>query len=204
MTRTRVQRLTAISLSGGVTLALLGSTSAWAGDAEATGNASATDHSQSLTATPDSDPTIGDISGSTTNAGGAAANSGTSGGEGVDIMTGNAKAGGNQSTSKMDQAATSSGKGGGTTVIGAHAFLLNAGGAYADTGFDDGGEVRTGNASAWGNQSDSAVGQKIVVVDEDGQLRLVDQRVALENLGAAVAETGFNIATGDDSTNDPA
>jgi hypothetical protein len=202
--RTRVQRLAAISLTGGVALTLIGSTSAWAGDADATGNSSASDSSQSLNATPGSDATIGDIGGTTTNVGGGVANSGTSGGEGAVVKTGNAKAGGNQSTSKMDQSVTSSGKGGGTSVIGAHAFLLNAGGAYADTGFNTGDSVESGNATAWGNKSTSSVGQWVVVEDEDGQLRLVDQQTAVTNLGAAIAETGWNVATGDDSTNDPA
>ena len=212
--------LAAITLCGGAALSLLTPAVALAGDADSRGNQSSTDHAQQLTATPGSDPTIGSLEAGSANAGGAATNAGANTATGnsgenesettndeqlnadsagnesegsVASSTGNAKASGNTSTAKLRQGAVSSGTGGGLTLIGQHAFILSAGGAYADTGFNDGDDNHSGDATAWGNASDTTVGQQVIVEDEDGSLRLVDQAAAVLNLGLAVAETGLNV-----------
>ena len=191
--RTRAQRLTAISLTGGAVLSLLAAPPALAGDAESTGNSSSTDHSQTLTATPGSDPTVADVGGGTSNSGVAAANTGAVGGEGITVEPGDAHSAGNESSSRLDQSTRSSASGGGISVFRQRAFILNGGAAVADTGFSAGGGITTGNAWALGNSSRTSVSQWAVTDDTDGALRLIDQRIAVANLGAAVAETGFNV-----------
>ncbi len=227
----RASKLAAIALSGGAAISLLTPAAAFAGDAESTGNRSSTDHGQQLTATPGSDPTVGGLDAGEANTGGAVASAGNNTATGnsdentseTDIAdndeqinsdsaenesegsvansTGNARAAGNDSTATLRQGAVSSGKGGGLTLIGQHAFILSAGGAYAGTGFNDGDANHSGDATAWGNASDTLVGQQVVVEDEDGALRLVDQADAVLNLGLAVAETGFNVGDAIDSGN---
>jgi hypothetical protein len=224
----RASKLAAIALSGGAVVSLLTPAVALAGDADSTGNSATTDHGQSLTATPGSDPTIGAQDAGEANAGAAGANAGGNSGTGnsdenesetentdqinadsaenesegsVANTSGNAKAAGNQSTSQLRQDAVSSGKGGGLTLIGQHAFILSAGGAYADTGWNDGDDTHSGDATAWGNASATRVGQQVIVEDEDGTLRLVDQADAVANLGAAVALTGFDVGDAIDTGN---
>jgi hypothetical protein len=224
----RTPKLAALTLSAGAALIVLTPAAAFAGDADSTGNQATTDHGQSLTATPGSDPTIGAQDAGEANAGAAGANAGGNSGTGnsdenesdtentdqinadsaenesegsVANTSGNAKAAGNQSTSQLRQDAVSSGKGGGLTLIGQHAFILSAGGAYADTGWNDGDDTHSGDANAWGNASATRVGQQVIVEDEDGTLRLVDQADAVANLGAAVALTGFNVGDAIDTGN---
>lgn len=216
----RATKLAAISLTGGAAISLLSPAAAFAGDASSTGNQSSTDHAQSFTATPGSDPSVSTLEGGEVNAGGAAANAGAnratgnSGDNSSDTTndeqlnadsagnesegsaantSGNASAAGNASSARLRQGAVASGTGGGLTLVGQRAFILSAGGAYADTGFNDGDDTHSGDATAWGNASDSAVDQQIVVEDQGGALRLVDQAAAVVNLGLAVAETGVNV-----------
>lgn len=191
--RTRAARLTALALTGGAAITLLGPAAAYAGDAEATGNTSDTDHGQNLTVTPESDPTFTNIGGGVGNNGVGASNTGVVAGEAIEVTTGDASSHGNESTSKLTQSAVSSGTGGGTTVLSQHAFILNGGLALADTGFSSGEGIATGNAQAWGNRSTTEVGQWSTVEDSGGGLRLVHQDSAVANLGLAVAETGFNL-----------
>ncbi len=213
-------KLALASLTIGVPLTVLMPATAVAGDADSIGNRSSTDHGQTLTATPGSDPSIGRLDAGEANGGGAAANAGANRATGnsdentsettnddqlnadsagnesegsVANTSGNAHAAGNASSSHLRQGTVASGTGGGVTLVGQHAFLLSAGGAYADTGFNDGDDTHSGDATAWGNASDSRVGQQVIVRDDDGALRLVDQSSAVLNLGLAAAETGRNV-----------
>ena len=223
----RATKLAAIALTGGAAVTLLSPATAFAGDAGATGNRSSTDHGQSLTATP-GDPSVGSLEAGEANGGAAGANSGVNRATGNsgenDTATdntdqinadsaenesegsaantsGNARAAGNDSSSKLRQDAMVSGTGGGFTLFRQHALILSAGGAYADTGFNDGDATHSGDATSWGNVSDTRVGQKLVVEDADGTLRLVDQGTAVANLGLAVALTGFNVGDSIDTGN---
>lgn len=191
--RSRAARLTALALSGGAAITLLGPAAAYAGDADATGNTSDTDHGQNLTVTPESDPSFTDISGGVSNNGVGSSNTGVVGGEAVNVTTGDASSHGNESSSKLRQAAEISASGGGTSVLSQHGFILNGGLALADTGFNTGEGVATGNATAWGNKSTTDVAQWASIEDEGGALRLVHQDALVANLGLAVAETGFNL-----------
>ena len=199
--RTRAKRMTAISLTGGAALSLLGAPAAFAGDADSTGNSSSTDHTQSLQTEAGSDPSFTAVGGGVSNNGVAASNTGVVAGEAINVQTGNAHSAGNESTSQLDQAARISATGGGTTLLSQHAFILNAGGAYADTGFNAGDGITTGNAWALGNSSHTSVKQWANIADEGGALRLVNQGAAVLNLGAAIAETGFNVGETIDTGN---
>ena len=101
---------------------------------------------------------------------------------------------GNQSKSKLDQAATSSATGGGLTVIGQDAHIGSWGGAFADSGFNSGDGTVSGNADAWGNRSD-----QLDRPDGPGRTtraavtRIVTQEARVRNLGLALAETGQNM-----------
>lgn len=194
----RIAGLAALSMTGGAAVVLLGGGAAHAGDAEAIGNQSGTEGSQTLVVTPDSDPTVADLDATVVNGGGAAANTGVNGSEEVDITTGNASSYGNESDSRYGQSATSSGTGGGLTIIDQDAGIANVGVAVADTGFNDGDAVETGDAVAWGNRSFTEIVQEILVSDASGVVRLIHQAAAVDNLGAALAETGWN--TGGDIT----
>jgi hypothetical protein len=188
----------AATLTGGAALTILWAGAAHAGDAEAVGNTSDTAGNQTLDVTPGADPTVADLDATVVNGGAAGANTGVNGGTEVDITTGHARSSGNESHSQVDQRATSSGSGGGVTVIDQGAGVTNLGVAVADTGFNDGAVIDTGDATAWGNRSWTSVVQRAVVDDTEGVARFVAQAAEVENLGAALAETGWN--TGGDIT----
>ena len=194
----RIAGRAALSVTGGAAVVLLGAATAHAGDAEAVGNTSGTSGNQSLVVTPGADPTIADLDATVVNGGAAGANTGVNSGTEVDITTGNARSAGNESHSSVDQAATSSGTGGGLTVIDQGAGIVNLGLAVADTGFNDGSVIDTGDAQAWGNRSWTSVVQRAVVSDTSGVVRFLSQAASVDNLGAALAETGWN--TGGDIT----
>lgn len=219
-TRKRSTRLAALTLTGGAALTLLTGPAAFAGDADSTGNHSSTDHSQDFTATPGSDPTVADIGGGTANGGASAANAGANRATGnsddnsdavtndeqinidsagnesegeASILPGDATASGNDSATRIQQGVQSSGTGGGLSVFGQHAFVFNFGAALANTGLNEGDAIVTGNADAWGNRSSTDLAQWALVDDTDGALRIVDQDLAVANLGAALAQTGLNL-----------
>lgn len=206
----RNARLVAMSIGGGAALTVLGATAAHAGDADSVGNQSASDQGQTLVVTPGSDPTVAGINGSVGNGGAAVSNSGANravneeADSTQDIQTGNAKSAGNQSHSKLDEAAASSATGGGLTLIDQGARIGNWGGALANTGLNGGGDgLVTGNADAWGNKSWTTIDQSAVVDGNGGGLRILSQAARVANLGFAVANTGANmgdaIATGNAS-----
>lgn len=199
----RGARLIALSAGGGVAITVLGATAAHAGDAESTGNQSDTQGMQTLTVTEGAGPTVGTIGGTVSNGGAAAANTGVNGAEEVDITTGNATSSGNQAQNKLDQAARQSATGGGVTLVDQQARIFSWGGALADTGFNSGAPVSTGDAVAWGSRSSNEVGQDLQIDGDGDALRLAMQRATVGNLGGAYAETGVNqgddITTGDAS-----
>ena len=193
----RGAKLIALSVGGGAAITLLGATAAHAGDAEATGNESATKGAQQLTVTPDAPPTVGGINGTVTNLGAAGANTGVNGTDEDEVQSGDATSSGNRAHNDLGQSAKSSGTGSGLNVIDQGAHLWSVGGAWADTGFNTGAPVSTGQARAWGNDSWSTVHQDLVVEGGDG-IGIGSQRATIGNAGAAWAETGAN--TGDDIT----
>jgi hypothetical protein len=193
----RGARLVALSVGGGAAITLLGATAASAGDAEATGNESATQGAQTLTVTEDAPPTVGGMTGTVTNLGVAGANTGVNGSEEDDVRSGDATSSGNRAHNDLGQSARSSGTGSGLAVLDQGGHLWNAGAAFADTGFNTGAPVGTGWAHAWGNQSSSSLHQDLDSVGGDG-IGVGSQRASIGNAGAAWAETGFN--SGDDIT----
>lgn len=194
----QVAGLAGLSLTGGAALVLLGASAASAGDAEAVGNRSGTSGTQRLEVTPGADPTVGTLDADVVNGGLAGSNTGINGAEEVEITTGNARSSGNESDSAYGQSARSSGRGGGLTVIDQDAGIFNLGAAGADTGVNDGAVIDTGDAVAWGNRSSTAIGQDLLVDDADAIVRVIAQGALVDNLGAALAETGWN--TGGDIT----
>ena len=189
----RVAGFAALTVTGGAAAILLGAGTAHAGDAEAVGNTSGTSGTQRLVVTPGADPTVADLDATAVNGGAAASNTGVNGAEEVEITTGRARSHGNESQSAYDQSATSSASGGGITVIDQGAGLWNLGAAAADTGFNDGAAIATGDADAWGNRSWASIAQSALVADGSGVPRVVGQSATVDNLGAALAETGWNV-----------
>lgn len=206
----RGAKLLALSLGGGAVITLLGATAAHAqdagsqgGNATSTGNQADNDQGQTLLVTPGSDPTVADVHGSVGNAGAAGSNSGANNAVNTDadtedevtqtVQSGNATSAGNQSQSKLHQAATSSATGGGLTVIDQGARIRNWGGALADTGFNSGDGTVSGDADAWGNRSWSSIDQSALVDDASGTTRVLSQSARITNLGLALAETGNNV-----------
>lgn len=193
----RVAGLAALSATGGAAVVLLGAASAHAGDAEAVGNTSDVAGAQALDVAPGAGPTVADLDATVVNGGAAGANTGVNGAEEVEITTGHARSHGNEAQSEYDQSA-SRGAGGGLVVIDQDAGIANLGASWADTGFNDGAAIDTGDAIAWGNRSWSKVGQSAVVLDTGDAVAFVRQAAVTVHLGAALAATGGN--TGGDIT----
>jgi hypothetical protein len=149
---------------------------------------------------PGADPTVASLGAAEGNLGGAVANTGVNSGEGVTIQPGSASSFGNGATTTVGQTAAASATGGGLTLLDQGALALSAGGAYADTGFNDGDAITTGDATAWGARSGNTLLQDADAADTGGTLRLIGQSAGVTNLGLGVAETGVNsggeIATG--------
>ena len=192
----RGAKLVALSVGGGAAITLLGATAAHAGDAEATGNESATQGAQTLTVTKDAPPTVGGMTGTVTNLGAAGANTGVNGTDEDEVQSGDATSSGNRAHNDLGQSAKSSGTGSGVTVLDQGAHLWSMGAAFADTGFNTGAPVSSGQARAWGNDSWSTLHQDLDVEGTSDGARLASQRGTIGNVCAAWAETGFN--TGDD------
>jgi hypothetical protein len=189
----RSAALIALSVGGGAAITVLGAGEASAGDAEANGNQSSSRTGQTLHVAEGSDPSITGLNGATSNVGVAAANTGVNGSEEVEVQTGHARADGNQARNRLGQSASVSGSGGGLVVVDQDAHIRSWGGALADTGFNDGAVIATGNAYSWGNRSWSDLAQDATIDGTSDALRLADQYASIGNLGGAYAETGFNV-----------
>ena len=159
------------------------------GSADATGNVATNATSQSSQASGADDVEIGqDIA--VDNDGEAQANSGQN--SGGDITTGNARAVGNTSETVSDQSAGATG--GGTVDVDQATAVSNDGVGTANTGFNVGAKVVTGNADASGNQARNATGQNADVSGAD-QIE-IGQATGIGNLGNGTANTGQNGVTG--------
>jgi hypothetical protein len=86
------------------------------------------------------------------------------------------------------------------TLLGATAAQAqDAGSAGTDSAGT--GAAQSGDANAVGNQSQTTETQTVTVSGNLGVIQVINQRAAVSNVGAAVANTGGNIAIGNSSNN---
>ena len=120
---------------------------------------------------------------------------------GAPSSTGDAYAWGNDSWSTLNQDLTIDGTGDALRIADQWATIGNMGAAWAETGFNTGDNITSGNATAGGNQSGTTTTQSGNVTQEALGFSLVEQRSRTRNRGGALANTGFNETQGDESTN---
>jgi hypothetical protein len=196
----RFVRNLALSLSGGALLTLLGATAAHAqdsadattdsagtgaahsGDANAVGNQSGTNNTQTVTVSGN----LGTIQvinqqANVTNTGAAIANSGGN------IAIGNSSDNGADATQ-------TAGSGGGVA----------ANNGQAANGSNGSATISTGNASAMGNHSSTNINQEAhgSAHGQLGGILVINQDATVTNSGVALANSGGNFARGNDSDND--
>ena len=159
---TRGARLIALSVGGGAAITLLGATAAHAGDAESTGNQSATEAGQTLEHRQGRRSRRRRHDGTVSNLGAAGANTGVNGAEEVEVTTGNARVGRQPGPQRPRTRAP-------TSPPPAAASRPRPGRPHPQLGrrlrrhrLQRRRAVATGNADAWGNRSWSTVGQQLV------------------------------------------
>jgi hypothetical protein len=191
----RFVRNLALSLSGGALIALAG-----AGVAHAQGVAGTASSGSGATGTGDA-TAVGNHSGSNTTQGGTVSGglgsiqvlnqTGVITNSGVAVAdTGHNTAKGN--TSNNTATATQTGVGGAGAAV-------NNG--QANNGSDGAAFVHTGNASAVGNQSTTVLNQTMSARGALGGILVLNQTAGVTNSGRALAGTGRNTATGNNSNN---
>lgn len=160
------------------------------GNATATGNISETSVSQLIVAAGDLN--LIDQATDISNEGEAVADTGDNEIEGGDLETGDADAAGSISANASSQLAVAIGD---LNLIDQAIGMDNEGEGVAETGENvvEDGEVATGDATATGNWSGSALGQRVISPQDDDQTD-VEQDLEAENEGDALADTGDNEA----------
>jgi hypothetical protein len=158
------------------------------GNATATGNRAVTETSQSAVAT--GDVIIVDQATDVDNEGDAIADTGTNAVIGGALETGDADAAGSISATSALQLTVADGD---QTLVDQAITASNEGDALAETGENtvEDGEVATGDATATGNWSGTALGQRATVSDQQSD---IEQALEAENVGNAHADTGENLA----------
>jgi hypothetical protein len=160
------------------------------GDATATGNISQTSASQAIVATGDLN--LVDQATKVTNDGEGRADTGNNEISGGSLVTGSATATGNISKTASKQLTMATGD---LNLVDQAIDVSNVGTGIAETGHNkvEDGEVATGDATATGNRSDTALGQRVIVPPSSGFTNKTQDIVA-DNLGDALADTGRNKA----------
>jgi hypothetical protein len=120
---------------------------------------------------------------------------------GAPVATGNAEAVGNDSWTSVLQQLAVDGESDALRIGDQWATVGNQGAAWAETGFNSGDDISTGNASAAGNQSGTTAAQSGAITQNSLGAALVEQRTRTRNRGGALANTGWNETQGDESTN---
>ena len=122
--------------------------------------------------------------------------------DGDGILTGDADAWGNTSGSWLSQWAYLSDSGGATRIVTQGASIGNGGLAIAETGQNSGDSNTTGDASASGNESQTNTTQDGAVTGSAIGAATLEQQSRTRNRGRALANTGGNQTSGDDSDNE--
>jgi hypothetical protein len=120
---------------------------------------------------------------------------------GAGSSTGNAHAWGSDSWNSLHQDLTTGGDGDDLRVGDQRATIGNVGVAWAETGVNTGDDIVSGNATAGGNQSTTSTTQSGTITQDTIGAALVQQRSRTRNGGGGLANTGFNVTEGDESTN---
>lgn len=160
------------------------------GNATATGNTSENIASQLTAALGDQN--LVDQAIEISNEGVGTADTGENEVEGGELETGDSDAAGSISATAASQLAVAAGD---QNLVDQAIDASNEGDATAETGENavEDGEVATGDATATGNWSGTALGQRVVIPASEGQ-DFVDQSLEAANEGDALADTGENTA----------